>query len=245
VIGHSLSKEISMTATPQDTSTDLTVQQSAPSMQRMQDAPLQTTSRDTKISVIARFASRFGMEPEKVLATLKATAFRSKDPATNEQMMALMIVAEQYSLNPFTKELYAFPDERAGIVPVVSIDGWTRIMQEAKAFNGYDVRWSEETVEWEGKQVPSWCEITIYRRDIEHQITHREWFDEVRRNTGPWKSHPRRLLEHKTLIQTARRAFGFAGIYDEDEAARITEATVVTLPKESAVTQINATLKAG
>jgi hypothetical protein len=118
-------------------------------------------------------------------------------------------------------------------------------MQEAKAFNGYDVRWSEETVEWEGKQVPSWCEITIYRRDIEHQITHREWFDEVRRNTGPWKSHPRRLLEHKTLIQTARRAFGFAGIYDEDEAARITEATVVTLPKESAVTQINATLKAG
>jgi hypothetical protein len=50
---------------------------------------------------------------------------------------------------------------------------------------------------------------------------------EVNRGTQPWKSHPRRMLRHKALIQCARIAFGFAGIYDEDEAERIVEAQVV------------------
>jgi TRAP-type uncharacterized transport system substrate-binding protein len=35
------------------------------------------------------------------------------------------------------------------------------------------------------------------------------------------------MLRHKTLIQGARIAFGFAGIYDEDEAKRIIEADPV------------------
>jgi len=45
-----------------------------------------------------------------------------------------------------------------------------------------------------------------------------------RDGVGPWKSHPRRMLRHKALIQCARLAFGYTGIYDEDEAQRITEA---------------------
>jgi phage recombination protein Bet len=195
-------------------------------------------------SLLVRIAQRYGVEQTQMLKTLKDTAFRSSKDVSNEQMVALLVVAEQYKLNPFTKELFAFPDERAGIVPVVSIDGWTRIMQEHPEFDGYDVRWSDEFVEWESKQVPTWCEIVMYRKDRGHQIVHREWFDEVRRMTAPWKSHPRRMLEHKTVIQTARRTFGFAGIYDEDEAQRIGEVTVITPPKETAVTAINASVKA-
>jgi hypothetical protein len=34
---------------------------------------------------------------------------------------------------------------------------------------------------------------------------------------------PKRMHRHKSLIQGARVAFGFAGIYDEDEAHRIIE----------------------
>jgi hypothetical protein len=30
---------------------------------------------------------------------------------TDEQMMALLIVADQYGLNPFTKEIYGYPDK--------------------------------------------------------------------------------------------------------------------------------------
>jgi len=45
------------------------------------------------------------------------------------------------------------------------------------------------------------------------------------REVGPWKSHPYRMLRHKAMIQCARLAFGFVGIYDGDEAERIVEAT--------------------
>ena len=48
-------------------------------------------------SLITRFASRFGVEPTKLLVTLKATAFRSDHEVTNEQMMALLVVVPDLS----------------------------------------------------------------------------------------------------------------------------------------------------
>ena len=35
------------------------------------------------------------------------------------------------------------------------------------------------------------------------------------------------MLRHKAMIQCARLAFGFAGIYDQDEAERIAEAAPI------------------
>ena len=88
----------------------------------------------TGTSVLARLAARFGVDQGKMLECLKATAF--KGPATNEQIMALCIVADQYKLNPWTKEIYAFPDKNNGIVPVVGVDGWARIINEHEQFDG-------------------------------------------------------------------------------------------------------------
>ncbi|MBJ6899981.1 recombinase RecT, partial [Vibrio cholerae] len=64
-----------------------------------------------KPKLIQRFAERSGVDPNKLFDTLKATAFRHRDGSapTNEQMMALLVVADQYGLNPFTKEIFAFP----------------------------------------------------------------------------------------------------------------------------------------
>lgn len=49
---------------------------------------------------------------------------------------------------------------------------------------------------------------------------------ECKRPTQPWQSHPKRMLRHKAMIQCARLAFGYTGIYDEDEAQRIVEKDV-------------------
>ena len=45
--------------------------------------------------------------------------------------------------------------------------------------------------------------------------------------TGPWQTHTKRFLRHKAMIQCARLAFGYGGIYDQDEAERIVEASSV------------------
>lgn len=161
-------------------------------------------------SLLAKMASRFSVEPAKMLTTLKSTAF--KGDVSNEQMMALLIVADQYGLNPWTKEVYAFPDKNNGIVPVVGVDGWARIINSHEQFDGMQFEQDAES-----------CTCTIYRKDRAHPVAVTEYMAECKRGTGPWSSHPRRMLRHKAMIQCARLAFGYAGIYDQDEAERIVE----------------------
>ena len=165
-------------------------------------------------SLLAKLAARFSVEPSKMLATLKSTAFKGE--VNNEQMMALLIVADQYGLNPWTKEIYAFPD-KGGIVPVVGIDGWLRIINSHPQFDGME--YVDGPVDAKG--MPDWIECVIYRKDRSHPIRVREYMVECKRGTQPWSSHPRRMLRHKATIQAGRTAFGFVVIYDQDEAERI------------------------
>lgn len=162
-------------------------------------------------SLLEAFAERFGADPAKMAETLKATAFKSSQPVSNEQLMALVIVSNQYGLNPFTKELFAFPD-KGSIVPVVSVDGWARIINQHPQYDGASFSYDPEERAYT---------CTMYRKDRAHPTVVTEYMQECWRKTGPWESHPRRMLRHKTLIQCARIAFGFAGIYDQDEAERI------------------------
>lgn len=169
-------------------------------------------------------------DPQELVQTLKATAFKGN--ATDAQFNALMIVSTQYGLNPFTKEIYAFPDKQNGIVPVVGVDGWSRIINNHPQFDGMEFKYSEETTTPAGSNIKAheWVECVIYRKDRSHPIVAREYLDEVYRPpfkgkfgevNGPWQSHTKRMHRHKAMIQAARLAFGFGGIYDEDEAQRI------------------------
>lgn len=181
-----------------------------------------------KASLAAKFAERFSVDEKEVFNILKSTAFKQRDgkPPSDEQMTALMIVADQYGLNPFVKEIYAYPDKSNGIVPVVGVDGWSRIMNEHPQMDGIEFRYSEETTQHKKKTAHVWIEAIITRKDRSKPIVVREYFDEVVREANfatPWDSHPKRMHRHKAEIQCARIAFGFAGIYDEDEAERIAE----------------------
>jgi phage recombination protein Bet len=154
-----------------------------------------------------------GVNGSELLSVLKATAFKGQ--VSDAQMAALLIVAKQYALNPWTKEIYAFPDRQNGIVPVVGVDGWSRIINGHSQFDGMDFDQDAES-----------CTCVIYRKDRSHPIKVTEFMAECKRpNVGPWQSHPRRMLRHKAMIQCARLAFGFTGIVDEDEAERIGVAT--------------------
>lgn len=175
-------------------------------------------------SLLAKFGARYSLEPTKVYETLCKTAFASAQ--NQEQVVALLVVADQYGLNPFTKEIYAFPDKGGGVVPVVGIDGWNRIAQQHPEFDGVELRYADVEVTPDGgKQCPEWVEAVVYRKDRDHPVVIREYLDECYRKTGPWQSHTKRMLRHKALIQGYRTAFGFHGIYDPDEAERIGEVT--------------------
>lgn len=195
-----------------------------------------------RASLLVRIAERYHVDADKMMTTLKSTAFRQKNgEVTNEQMMALLIVADQYGLNPWTKEIYAFPDKNNGIVPVVGVDGWSRIINSHADFDGMDYAYSEATAiheTGEHKACPEWLECRMHRKDRRHPIVVREYLAECYRPpfvansgavvAGPWQSHTARMLRHKATIQCARMAFGFVGIFDEDEAERIAAAQDIT-----------------
>ena len=174
-------------------------------------------------TLTSKLAATLNMgDGQDLIKTLKATAFKGE--VTDAQMTALMVVANQYGLNPWTKEIYAFPDKQNGIVPVVGVDGWSRIINSHPEFDGLEFQQDAES-----------CTCIIYRKDRSHPIKTTEWLEECyrpafksregREITGPWQSHPKRMLRHKAMIQCARLAFGYTGIFDQDEAERISEAT--------------------
>jgi phage recombination protein Bet len=164
---------------------------------------LTTVSQEKKQSILAKMASRYSVDGAILQKTLSSTVFKN---ATQEQTVALLIVADQYGLNPFTREIYAFPAKGGGIVPVVGIDGWLRIINENPMFDGMEFENEDDC-----------CTCKIYRKDRAHPIEVTEWMDECKRNTDPWNTSPKRMLRHKAIIQCARVAFGFVGIVDEDD----------------------------
>lgn len=165
-------------------------------------------------SALQILATRLNVDNDKLLAALKNTVFKG---ATNEELMVLTVVANEYNLNPLVKELYAFPAKGGGIVPVVSIDGWLRMVNNHPQMDGMETEYTQS----ESGALIS-CTCRIYRKDRNHPTTATEFLSECKRATDPWKME-HRMLRHKAIIQCARIAFGFSGIHDEDEGRDISE----------------------
>jgi phage recombination protein Bet len=199
-------------------------------------------------------------DPKELIDVLKGTAFKVKDRVVSDiEMAALLIVAQQYKLNPWTRQIYAFPDKQNGIVPVVGVDGWVAIINNHPEYDGVEFVYSEQMFTQDGgKECPTWCECLIYRKDRTRPIVVREYLDEVYRPpfkgksnngqpyevNGPWQSHTKRFLRHKALIQCARVAFGFGGIYDQDEVdSEQGEKIINPLPTDTKKADINAILE--
>lgn len=173
-----------------------------------------------RVSILDTVATRYGMDPKGLQSTLMATVFKG---ASHEEFAALLVVANEYRLNPLTKEIYAFKARGGGLVPLVSIDGWLRIMNEHPQFDGIEY---QDIPDDQGKLLAIEC--TIYRKDRSRPIKVIEYLSECKQNTDPWKSMPARMLRHKATIQCARYAFGFSGIYTEGDVETMAEARRVT-----------------
>lgn len=179
-------------------------------------APTQVVAKNTEKaatkqpSALQIMASRISVDPQKLLATLKSTVFKG---ASDDEMLALVVVANEYRLNPFLKEIYAFPAKGGGIVPVVSVDGWIKLINSHPKFAGIEFEFQDD----EGGN-PYSCTCRIYLDGRDKPVSVTEFYQECARKSEPWEKLPRRMLRHRALIQCGRIAFGFSGITDEDEA---------------------------
>ena len=182
-------------------------------------------------SILFAMANRYEMEPKAFEATVRATCMRpdknGREPNPAE-FAAFLLVAKEYSLNPLTKEIYAFSAKGGGIVPIVSIDGWINLVNSHPQCDGFDIEFHDDN-----KGNPISCTCKMYRKDRGRPVVVTEYLSECIRNTDPWKMK-HRMLRHKAVIQAARYAFGFSGIYDEDEGEKIAEMRDITPPEPPA-----------
>jgi phage recombination protein Bet len=175
-------------------------------------------------SLVAKMASARNIEPQQFYATIAATVMPKA--ATREQIASFLMVADRYGLDPLTRQVFAFPTKAGGIAPVVSIDGWIHLVNTHPQFGGMEFTYQDRD---DGLPLSVTC--TIWRKDRERATAVTEYYAECVRNTEAWNLMPHRMLRHKSLKECARYAFGFSGIYDQDEARELGE-TVATIEHE-------------
>lgn len=165
---------------------------------------------------IQQMASRLSVDPQEmqelVMNTLM-TAKGGRGTVSNAEFVTFLAIANEYRLNPLTKEIYAF-NNRGAIQPIVSIDGWLKIINSHPQFDGME--FVDNVVD--GQLFSVTCRI--YRKDRNRPTEVTEYMGECKGTSEPWKKWPARMLRHKTAIQGGRYAFGLSGIIDEDEAER-------------------------
>ena len=175
---------------------------------------------------LTQLATRLSMDEQEVENVILNTVMPSGKPVTREQFASFIAVANEYSLNPLVKEIYAFPAKGGGIQPIVSIDGWLRIINSHHDFDGMvfdDIR--------DGASLIA-VTCRIFKKNCKHPIEVTEYMEECRRPTDTWKQWPARMLRHKATIQAGRYAFGISGIIDPDEAERFKDSGAIVTEKE-------------
>lgn len=162
--------------------------------------------------LVAIMAKEQHLEPATFAETVRSVACPPN--ISKQQFTAFLMVCHEHKLNPITREIFGF-ESRGRVQPIVSIDGWLKIINERPEFDGMEFK---DTTDDEGNLLAITCRI--YRKDRKHPTEVTEYMHECKRGTEVWKNWPARMLRHKATIQAARYAFGFSGIFDQDEAER-------------------------
>ncbi|WP_375639358.1 phage recombination protein Bet [Bartonella sp. MF74HXZ] len=180
-------------------------------------------------TLLKEIARKYGFSAEEFQTTIIKTCIGDKNASviTDAEFITFLFVANTYGLNPLTKEIYVFPKKGGGMIPVVSIDGWIKIIKSNPNFDGMTF---QDQLDKDGNLIAIKCAIRL--KGIKDPIEVTEYLKECEQEKSEaWKKYPARMLRHKATIQCARYAFGFSGIYEEDEAARIHEANH-SIPKK-------------
>jgi len=163
-----------------------------------------------RMTALESMAMRCRVTEKELTAALTKTVF--KECKSQAEFLALVVVSNEYGLNPLTKEIYAFPAKGGGVVPMVSVDGWISLMNRHPDHDGIEFDYHEDD---KGNLIA--IESIIHHKGRSKPIKTMEFMAECKGTTAPWQKSPRRMLRHRALIQGARIAFGFSGIYSETD----------------------------
>jgi len=168
--------------------------------QETQTLAVLESERLAKLDLVKVMSRDAQLNPNAFISTVMRQCFDVE--VTKEQFLSFLMVANEYGLNPLTKEIHGFA-KGGKVVPIVGIDGWLAMINKRPELNGieYEDHHSEA-----GKIEAITC--IIYRNDRDFPMKVTEYLSECEMATSTWKKWPTRMLRHKATIQCARVAFG-------------------------------------
>ena len=118
----------------------------------------------------------------------------------------ILLTSQRLQLNPLLSQIAWELNEKNQWELFIPIDGWIAMIHREPNFQGITFNESNQTE----NGIPIWMECRIYRSDLTHPISVREFFSELKTEHPMWVQMPRRMMRHKTLQQCARLAFGIS-----------------------------------
>lgn len=190
---------------------------------------------DNNLTQLQIMAARLNLDETELWHILMNTIMPSTDKmiVTNEMLVTFLAIANEYGLNPLTKEIYAFPAKGGGLQTTISIDGWLRIMNTHPQFDGVEISFSDTLITHGNKNVPEFCRVRMYRKDTRHPVEIIEYFLECVRDMDTWANKPRRLLQHKATIQAVRYAFGINRLNAETDTNQLEQRREIDVTEQS------------
>ena len=137
------------------------------------------------------------------VSELKTWLNQIADTPETVQQNALRLITK-HNLDPFMDEISIHQYEDGHWQVFISINGWSKLINEHPAFNGISFTESTELV----GGIPSWMGCAIYRNDRVVPIEVKEYLCEIKTEHSIWKDMPRRMLRYRVIAQCARLAFG-------------------------------------
>lgn len=190
-----------------------------------------------KPSLLEKMAEEYSLEPAKFWEGVKATIAPAKQGgqlASDAEIMTYLMVASQYKLNPFLREIHGFVGKGGKVQVIVGVDGWIKIVNRQPNYGGFDMT---HKLDEKGTLISITCKMKITDDSLAQGfriVEMTEYMSECKMpGKEPWEKWPARMLHHKAFIQAARYAFGVTGVLDEDEADRMEREIDVT-PGKSA-----------
>jgi hypothetical protein len=120
----------------------------------------------------------------------------------------LLRLASKFRLDPLSDEITLLQNQDHTYQPFITIDGWSKLINEHPQYAGMSLRDSSELKDG----ISTWMECTIYRNDRILPIVIKEYYEEVKTDHPSWQQMPRRMLRHRVIQQCARLALGISAI---------------------------------
>ncbi|KZL22671.1 recombinase RecT [Pseudovibrio sp. Ad37] len=211
-----------------------------------------------QLNLTQSLAQKLKMTTDVYLAAFRKIVLANlKGNISVEEIVSLLTVAERYDIDPFLREFYASRTPEGKVIPLLTYDGWVRIVNRHPEYNGEAFVYSDDKVNERhtGQEVYEWIECAIHRKDRGYPTVVREFFREnyqdaavnpqdASHDLGSWQKLPNRRLRMQAFVQTARLAFGVSGIYHQQDLQPVSDVKSSPAVEAPAPKQIEQTFSA-